>query len=214
MRSSDLHHAGGVVHHDHRAGAERRARLLHASRSPWFAVIITSPGTTGTETPPGITALSLRPPRTPPQISSRSLNGMPSGSSMFCGLFDVAGDREDHRAAGVRHAEIGEPLRALAQDRRHRGVALRVVDRRRLAVQAEVRGERRLEARPALLAFERFEQRRLFAADVRARADERCTDRSRRPSPACSCRAGRRCRLPCSASSKRGTGSSRNSPRM
>src|SRR4030095_14450163 len=105
-----------------------------------------SPGTTGTETPPGMTALSWRPPRTPPQISSRSLNGMPSGSSMFCGLFSFPGDakntaparpaadlqqilerdaerqfdvlwlvhmpghREDHRARGVRHAELDEPL--------------------------------------------------------------------------------------------------------
>src|SRR5687767_1798763 len=51
------------------------------------AFIITSPGTTGTDTPPGMTAFNLRPPRTPPQISKRSLNGMPSGNSMFCGLF-------------------------------------------------------------------------------------------------------------------------------
>jgi hypothetical protein len=38
-------------------------------------------GITGTEEPPGITALSRRPPRTPPQMSSSSRNGMPIGSS-------------------------------------------------------------------------------------------------------------------------------------
>ena len=43
--------------------------------------MIFSAGSTGTEDPPGITALSLRPPRMPPQISSSSRNGMPSGSS-------------------------------------------------------------------------------------------------------------------------------------
>ena len=69
--------------------------------------------------------------------------------------------------------EAGEPLRALAQDRRHRGEALRVVDRGGLAVQAEVRRERRLEARLALLALERLEQRGFLAADVGAGADER-----------------------------------------
>ena len=88
-------------------------------------------------------------------------------------LLDMARHREDHRAAGIRRAEVGEPLRPLAQDGRHRRVALRVVDRRRLAVQAEIRRERRLEARLALLAFERLEQRRFFAADVGAGADER-----------------------------------------
>src|SRR5579885_849714 len=43
--------------------------------------IITSPGSTGAEEPPGITALSLRPFHTPPAISSSSLNGVPSGTS-------------------------------------------------------------------------------------------------------------------------------------
>ena len=45
-----------------------------------------------------------------------------------------------------------------------------VVDGGRLAVEAEVRRERRLEAGLALLAFQRFEQRGFFAADVSASA--------------------------------------------
>ena len=46
-----------------------------------FAVIIVSAGTTGTEAPPGMTALSLAPPRIPPHSASNSANGIPSGSS-------------------------------------------------------------------------------------------------------------------------------------
>ena len=38
-------------------------------------------GRTGTEEPPGMTAFSWWPLRTPPAMSSRSRNGMPSGSS-------------------------------------------------------------------------------------------------------------------------------------
>src|SRR6185437_4505911 len=69
--------------------------------------------------------------------------------------------------------ERGEPLRPLPQDGRHRCEALGVVDRGRLAVEAEVRRKRRLEARLAGLALERVEERGLLAADVGARADER-----------------------------------------
>src|SRR6185503_9967376 len=54
-----------------------------------------------------------------------------------------------------------------------RGEALRVVDRGRLAVEAEVGRKRRLEARLAGLALERVEERRLLAANVGAGADER-----------------------------------------
>src|SRR5450631_675764 len=43
--------------------------------------IMVSPGTTGTEEPPGITAFNFLPRQTPPAIASRSLNGMPSGTS-------------------------------------------------------------------------------------------------------------------------------------
>src|SRR5690606_21111828 len=86
---------------------------------------------------------------------------------------DVAGDREDRRAARALDAQVGEPLRAVAKDRRNRRETLRVIDGRRRAVQAVLRRERRLEARLALLTFEGVEQRRLLAADVRTRADDR-----------------------------------------
>ena len=68
--------------------------------------------------------------------------------------------------------EGGKPRGPLAHDGRHRREALRVVDGRRLAVQAGGGRERRLEARLAGLALERLEQAHLLAADVGAGADE------------------------------------------
>ena len=46
-----------------------------------FAAMIFSAGSTYTDEPPGMQALSLLPLRTPPAISSSSANGMPIGSS-------------------------------------------------------------------------------------------------------------------------------------
>ena len=46
-----------------------------------LSFIMTSPGTTGTDEPPGITALILRPPFIPPAYASSSLKGTPMGSS-------------------------------------------------------------------------------------------------------------------------------------
>ncbi len=43
--------------------------------------IITSPGSTGIDEPPGMQALSLRPSRMPPAISSSVANGVPSRTS-------------------------------------------------------------------------------------------------------------------------------------
>src|SRR3954471_19526888 len=62
------------------------------------------------------------------------------------------------------------PVRAALNDQRHVRERLDVVDQRRPLVEALDRRERRLQARVAALALERVEQRRLLAADVRARA--------------------------------------------
>ena len=58
----------------------------------------------------------------------------------------------------------------LLEDVRDAAERLDVVDDRRLGERAGDGRERRLVPRPAALAFERFEQARLFAADVRAGA--------------------------------------------
>src|SRR5690554_4814079 len=47
---------------------------------------IISPGITGEDVPPGITALHFLPPTMPPAISSRSANGVPIGISNTPGL--------------------------------------------------------------------------------------------------------------------------------
>src|SRR4029453_15951612 len=91
---------------------------------------------------------------------------------IVAGLRNVARDREDAGTSRALHAKVGEPLPALAQDRRDRCDALRVVDRGRRSIEAEVRGEGRLEARLALLTLERLEQRGFLAADIRTGADE------------------------------------------
>ena len=60
--------------------------------------------------------------------------------------------------------------RTPAQDIGHHRDRLDVVDRGRAAVEADIGGKRRLQARLALLAFETFQQRRLLAADIGAGA--------------------------------------------
>ena len=57
--------------------------------------IMTSPGSGGTDEPPGITALSRRPPRPPPASARRSRNGVPSGTSKFPGRLTCP-DTEKH----------------------------------------------------------------------------------------------------------------------
>ena len=86
------------------------------------------------------------------------------------GLIHVAGDAIDLRADIVRTADAREPIRPTAQDRRRNRDRFHIVDRGRTAIDADIRRKRRLQARLAFLAFEAFEQRRLFAADVSAGA--------------------------------------------
>src|SRR5712675_2253936 len=79
-----------------------------------LAASMAAAGTTGTETPPGITALSCRPFHTPPARSSRSLNGIPRGNSMLHGLATCP-DREKIMVppefGGPKPANHAAPLR-------------------------------------------------------------------------------------------------------
>ncbi len=85
------------------------------------------------------------------------------------GPFDVARNLEQLGAGIVGLARPRTSLRRGAGFRRD-GDALDVVDGRRRAVKADVGGERRLQPRLALLAFETFQHRGFFAADVGAGA--------------------------------------------
>ena len=82
----------------------------------------------------------------------------------------VAGQAEELRSGRAVGADPGERLAALEHDERHVGQRLDVVDDGRLAEQADLDRERRLVARLAALALDRFEERRLLAADVGAGA--------------------------------------------
>ena len=77
---------------------------------------ITSPGTTGTDEPPGITAFSLRPFHTPPASSIRSLKGTPMGNSKLPG-FSTCPDTEKITVppefTGPKPANQTAPLRMM-----------------------------------------------------------------------------------------------------
>ena len=131
-----------------------------------------SAGSTGADEPPGITAFSLRARAHAAGQLEQLREGRAQRHFVVAGPLHVADHREDLRAAVVGPADGQVGRAAVADDPRHCGEGLGVVDRRRLAVDAEAGRERRLEARLALLALQRFEQRGLFAADVGAEAVE------------------------------------------
>src|SRR5690606_22991729 len=84
------------------------------------------------------------------------------------GRVDVADQHEQLGADIVRPADGRKPRSTPAQYRgRHRD-GLHIVDRGRTAIEADIGGERRLQARLAFLAFEALEQGRLLAADIGA----------------------------------------------
>jgi hypothetical protein len=82
----------------------------------------------------------------------------------------VPADGEQLRPAALLRPERLVGLAPVEDDPRHGGQRLDVIDHRRPAVEPDHRREGRLEARVAALALERFEQRRLLAADVGPRA--------------------------------------------
>ena len=83
---------------------------------------------------------------------------------------DLAGQREDLGALAASGAEGGERSGAVAQDPRHAGQRLDVVDEGGLAAEAPLGRVGRAQPRHAALAFEREDQRGLLAADERAGA--------------------------------------------
>ena len=91
---------------------------------------------------------------------------------------DLVGARPLHRARDLHNlgaAILLRPLRSpplgsTLEHERHAGDALHIVHHGGAAEDADHRGERRLEAGLAGLPFERLDERRLFAADVGARA--------------------------------------------
>src|SRR3970040_289611 len=165
-------HASRLVHDDRGAGAEPRARgaqRIEIHRE--IHDLCGRPhGHRGTARYHGFEL-------TPAAHAARDLEQLLERNAerqlVIAGLFDVAGDGENRRAARPFDAELGKPFGAVAQDRGNGREALRIVDRRRLPEEPELRRKRRLEARPAAVAFERVGESPLLAADGGAAADER-----------------------------------------
>src|SRR5690606_17732553 len=82
----------------------------------------------------------------------------------------VAAHAHDAGTARTLDAHRREPRAAVVDDVRDVAQRLDVVDHRRAAEHARDGGERRLDARVGAFAFERLDQARFFAADVRAGA--------------------------------------------
>ena len=123
----------------------------------------------GVDEPPGVQNFSRCPARMPPARSSSSRSVVPSGASYWPGLGDVPGQGEDAEALGPLGAVGREVRGAVAEDVRHGGDRLDVVDHRGAGVQPGHRRERRLQPGLAAVALQRVEQRGLLAADVGAR---------------------------------------------
>src|SRR6185369_11514376 len=85
----------------------------------------------------------------------------------------VTGDGPELRTTALLGSEFLISLAAHLDDVRNGGERLDVVDDRRRRIQTGNGREGRLHARVTTQTFERAEQRRLFTADVRARAGMR-----------------------------------------
>ena len=161
------HRAAGLVHDDDGAGPQHGAGLgngviVHCQVHHHVAGNDRGRRTAGDD------HLQLAAITHPARQFQQLGKGRAQRNLIVAGTLDVATDRKDLGAAVVGLAGFQEGLAAIADDPGHRREGLGVVDGGGLAVQAEAGREWRLEARLALLAFQRLQQRGFFAADVGA----------------------------------------------
>src|ERR1700726_464568 len=94
----------------------------------------------------------------------------PHGFFDVAGALDMAGDAKQFGADIVGPADGGEPGRTPPQNIRRYRDRLDIVDRGGTPKETDIGREWRFQPRHALLAFEAFQERRLFATDISASA--------------------------------------------
>src|SRR6202158_1161680 len=162
---------GRFVHHDHRGGAETGAQFsqaveIHRCIDNLFRRHHPHRRTAGDHRLEIIPAAA--------DAAAMTLDQLPEWNPhcLFdvAGTLDMAGDAEQFGADIVGPADRGEPRRAPPQNIRRDRDRLDIVYGGWTAIETDIGREWRLQPRHALLAFEAFQERRLFAANISAGA--------------------------------------------
>src|SRR6185369_12630434 len=152
------HHAGRVVEHDDRRGAEERSSLLNRVEAGRRVELIRHQNRNGGSARDD--RLQRAPVTHPPGVAVDELAERDVHRRLEdARLLHVAADAVQLRSAVFLGTDRGEPLRAARDDDRNVAQRLDVVDGARFAVQACDCRKRRLVARLGPLALQRFEQR-------------------------------------------------------
>src|SRR5262252_9120260 len=156
------HHAGGVVEHDDRRRSEQRPGLLDGVEAGLRVELVRHQDRHGRAAGddrlqfPAVAhaARAIFDQLAKRDVHRRFVDARP---------LDMSADAVELRAAVLFRAESREPLGAFGDDEGHVAEGLDVVDGRRLVIEADDGGKRRLVARLGALAFKRLEERGLFA---------------------------------------------------
>ena len=160
-------HAGALVHNDHAARAHDGARgreLVVVDDGVELARGHAAAG--GAAELDGLELLAAADASA--NVKDDFAKRLAHGNLHKAAATDLAGKGKHLGALGVLGAHGGKRLAAVVDDPRDVGVGLHVVDVGRLEPVAGLRRERRLKARHATLALERFDKGGLFSAHKRA----------------------------------------------
>jgi len=162
-----IHYADTLVHHQHGPGAHGAARLGHGA-----VVHRGVQGRGGDEACRGAACLAHLELAAGEQTAAVGIDEFPQGQARrrfhYLRGPHLADDLVNLGAGGVGGAQGFIPGPALAENGRHAGQSLHVIDDGGLMPQAGNPGERRFGAGIAALAFDRFDQGGLLTADVAA----------------------------------------------
>ena len=161
-------HAGVFVHHDHAARTHDRSGFFEAFKVD--GKIYQRFGDAAARRSTGLHRLELPAVRDPAADVEDQLaqSGSHRNLDEAC-VPDAADQRKDLRPLALLGADAREPLGTMADDLRHGGPGLDVVDAGRLAPQATLGREGRPGPGFAHIPFDRGHERRFLAADEGAR---------------------------------------------